>query len=124
MDADGLEDRMKVETRTEGKRHCVSLSGELTVRTADRLKQVLVEAIRSSEEVEFEFHEVSGADLSLLQMFCAAAKTACTEGKNLVIQGTVPDMIVNLLARAGYDNHSSYSDHECIWKNVVKGNTS
>lgn len=109
---------MKIETKKEGDRTSIILSGELSIRYAPQLRLELEESITSSQEIRVRFSDVETADLSLLQLLCSAGRSARSEGKKLAIGGEIPDPVANLVSGAGYNNHSSYSDHQCVWDEV------
>jgi len=68
----------------DGEKECsVNADGELTVELASELRNVLLEAMSSGREVVLDFSEVTGVDLSCIQLVCSACKSAGKLGRGL-----------------------------------------
>lgn len=61
----------------------LKLSGELTLDSATELKEALKQALKAAPEIIIELDSNAEADLSCLQLFCAAHQTALSQGLKL-----------------------------------------
>lgn len=59
----------------------VRIAGRATVRFADELKSVLMDALQSADEVLIEVSGITEFDAAFLQLLCAAQKSAAAAGK-------------------------------------------
>ena len=104
-------------TTTEEKVH-VTLNGDLTVADATELKNLLLEALAARDFVEVDLTNVTGMDLSTLQLICSAHRTARTSGKELALTGTGKGVLLEARKVAGYIRHQGcmYNPTKsCLW---------
>ncbi len=78
----------KVEQEGEGKR--VTISGELNIENAAALKGILISSLEETESVVVNLENVTDVDLSCLQLFCSAYKTADASDKCFTIISCPP----------------------------------
>lgn len=79
----------------------VTLGGRLTLPRAAEIRAALLEALAAGGTVAIRFDAVDEADLTLLQIFCAAHREAAAAGRGLALAGTVPEAVAALAARSG-----------------------
>ncbi|RJQ58312.1 MAG: STAS domain-containing protein [Desulfobacteraceae bacterium] len=107
-------ERKSLKTKT-----VLTLSGELTLPFALRLREVLSEAVSQADRVAVKFKQVTDADLSLLQMLCSAHRGAVRRNKQLEIEGKTPEVLTGLIKAAGFQRHQScrFSNdrRNCLW---------
>ena len=107
---------MEVTTR-QGKAF-LNLDGELTVARAADLKEALLKALEKADNIEIHFQDVTGIDLSCLQLFCSAHRTAAKEGKMLTVKDPSLPMYVEARKDAGfmYTKPCQFvTTGDCLW---------
>lgn len=107
---------MKVTTR-EGKSF-LKLDGEVNVSHATDLKDALIQSLEKAETVEINLNDVTGIDLSCLQLLCSAHRTAAKEGKTLTIKDPSLPMYIEARKNAGfmYSKPCSFvTTDDCLW---------
>ncbi len=90
--------------RKSGKKECrtLTMSGELTVRHAAKLKRALTGELKRADNLQLRFGDVEEADITLLQLLCAAHKSAREIGKGLTLyENGFPPVIWNTANSAG-----------------------
>lgn len=97
----------------------VVLSGSLSLRTAGEIRNELLQAFDEADTVKVLFQDVEDMDLSLLQIFCAAHRSAIQRNKALIMQDRLPEVFVQIVKDAGLNGHIGCSSEEregCIWQ--------
>lgn len=92
---------MEVTMSLESGSAVLNFSGRLTVANIARCHAALRSALVQARLVSVAFGDVLAADLSLLQLLCAAHRSAAVGGGELTISGHVPTLLVTLAERAG-----------------------
>lgn len=99
----------------------IEISGVCGVEEAVRIRTVLAESLSQAEKAWLDLSKATDADLSFLQLLCAAHKSAVRRGKALTVAGTVPEDIRQKVREAGMTgNKSCGSDlgKSCLWAEV------
>lgn len=106
------ENRLQGEKATE---NLIVLGEDLTLPFIGEAKQAIMTALDSGEEVTIEAGSVDRADISTLQLLCAAHKTAVGSGKKLTIRN-IGQTVVQLARETGFlrDEPCSGAEH-CFW---------
>lgn len=97
----------------------VQLQGSLTLRDAKQVQGLLQEAISASREVEIDVRDVSGIDVSIIQLIISARKSAEQRGRKLVLVTRPDGAFRAMLAKAGFlgeDGACRHADEE-FWIN-------
>lgn len=94
------------------------LEGPLTLEHAEELRNALREGLSKSLSVTIELADQIEVDLSCLQLFCAAHRSALASRKKLNLRRGVPESFRNLVESAGFIRHQGctlnpYQD--CLW---------
>ncbi len=89
---------MKVPDRTAR----IELAGSLTIERADEVKSLLINALFNSDHLVLDVREVVEADLTGLQLICAAHRSAVSNGKEITMDCASSSALSAVLARAGY----------------------
>ncbi len=80
----------------------VTVGGRLTTSQAGRLHHLLLEAFAAAGRVELLLRDVLEADLSFLQLLCAAHRTAAARGVVFLLSGLESaDPVLRLIREAG-----------------------
>ena len=106
----------------EGKRDVLTFTGELTIRRAEELRTVLTGALAGAETVSLDFVGVTAADLSFLELLCAAHRSAMRLNKRLTFVSALPESIGQTVAKAGFARRTCcFSRHSDCNPNCEKG---
>ena len=96
----------------------VTAGGRLTASQAARLRQHLLEAFERAGRVELSLHDVQEADLSFLQLLCAAHRTAAARGVTFLLSGLeAADPVLRLIREAGAERGAGCPEG-CLWPSV------
>lgn len=97
------------------------LSERLTSSDAHDLRSLLGEAMGDVNAVVMDFEEVTETDLSCLQLFCSAKRTAAQTGKLLTFSGGNSLIIRKKAEAAGFvcdHGCGRECDDACVWRRV------
>ncbi|HEX9019779.1 MAG TPA: STAS domain-containing protein [Nitrospirota bacterium] len=102
--------------QTEGK-GIITLSGDLTLQHAEEMKKVFIKSLLDADEISIAFQDVSEVDLSCLQVFYSAHRSAIRLKKRVKFAGAPPRIIKDAAKTAGYIRHKGCTDSEtdCLW---------
>jgi len=93
----------------------VTVEGRLTASQAGRLHQLLLESFEGSGRVELALRNVQEADLSFLQLLCAAHRTAAARGVDFAVSGLMfADPVLRLISAAGAERGLGCPEG-CLW---------
>lgn len=95
------------------------LSGSLSLRSASEIRQQILAALDEAETVKLLLQDVEEVDLSFVQIFCSAHRSAVLKGKSLLMQSQLPEVFTNVIEDAGLQGHigCSADDREgCVWQ--------
>jgi anti-anti-sigma regulatory factor len=85
----------------------VTLGGDLTAPNIPRLRETILAAFAASRHVGLEIVSIGEADVSFLQLLCAAFRTALAEGKELTLLNWDLPLPLRALARdAGFERRA------------------
>jgi anti-anti-sigma regulatory factor len=83
----------------------ISSGEQLTIETTAEFVQRLRKGLAEVSTVVIEFEPGVVLDLTALQVFCSACKTAKAEGKNFIHRGPPPKALLDLASAAGSERH-------------------
>ena len=87
---------------------CVIGTGaRLTIETVADCQQRIRLGLNEAMTVVLEFDPELEVDITALQLFCSACKTATAEGKKFIRRGPIPKVLIDLTAAAGTERHKS-----------------
>ena len=107
---------MKVTTRKN--KSFLKLDGEMNISRATDLKDALLESLEKAETVEINLNDVTGIDLSCLQLLCSAHRSASKEGKALTIKDPSLPLYIEARKNAGFMYSKScrhVTTDDCLW---------
>jgi anti-anti-sigma factor len=96
----------------------LNLEGDLTIMHAAELKKILQEAIDNSQRVELNLENVTGLDLSCLQLFCSAHRTSLKLSRSISIHSTPPEVLKEAARDAGFQLNKGCKhdcNDSCLW---------
>ena len=100
----------------------LTLKGELTIRHAGSLKTQLLEAMGSCRHLRLRIEDLTGMDLSFLQILCALHRsTLSSADARITLQTPLPDSFRAAIRLAGYCRHTGCApdvNHTCIWAHL------
>jgi len=109
---------MTVQLEITGKEAIIKAEGDLTLNGAVELRMGLIKAIIDADDVNVQFGAVNGVDLSCLQLFCSAHRTAGRMNKRFRLSAEWPELFKLAVDDAGYARLTGCSldrDNSCIW---------
>jgi len=106
---------VRFDLQRTGDTAAIVAGGRLTVSQAGNLCQKLLEAFERSSRVELALHDVQEADLSFLQLLCAAHRTAAARGVSFLLSGLeAADPVLRLIREAGVRRGVGCPE-TCLW---------
>lgn len=106
------------EERKNGETTVVRFEGALTIQRAGELRAALLETGERSGCLAVEFEGFQEADLSFLQLVCAAHFEAVRSGWSLRWGREVPEAFLKTAEEYGFGRTRGCSrdkDHSCMW---------
>jgi len=97
------------------------LRGPCTVEEAGRIRSLLVEQMREKDRLALNLEAVGSADLSFLQILCAAHKSALHAKKTIVVDGALPESLIQKVREAGFASRRECGpdlNKDCLWTEV------
>jgi anti-anti-sigma regulatory factor len=92
---------MSSQTEKLATRKIVMLEGGLTVRRAEEIKADFLNAVKYGDEITVTFGNISDVDLSCLQVFCSAHRSAIRAHKQIRFGNEFPAILKNMATGAG-----------------------
>lgn len=93
--------------------------GELTVQRVLQLKEELVSALASAEQIRLHLVDVTEVDIAFLQLLCSAHRSASRMRRELTLVGPLPPALSEISQLGGFSRHVGCShdlDANCLWK--------
>lgn len=78
---------MKLRKSGQNGNRTLTMSGELTVGYAAKLKRALTEELEHTDSLRLRFGDVEDADITLIQLLCAAHRSAHKRNKTVAVYG-------------------------------------
>ena len=107
----------------EGEMVTLQWSGDLTIRRIAELKVQVQGALQAAANVAIEMAPDAVCDMALLQLLCAAHRTASRHGKTLKICGDIPEQFKTIMNMAGFSRHIGCAKDKsgcCLWKLIYQ----
>lgn len=109
---------MKFELQCTGNDAVIVAGGRLTYSHAGLMHKKFLEAMAGAGRVDLFLHDVLEADLTFLQLLCAAHRTTAARGTVFTIGGVDSDSPVRrLIGKAGAERGAGCPDG-CLWAGV------
>lgn len=97
----------------------IFLEGTWTIERAPELRELLMEAAKTAEEVLIDVRQVKEVDLSCLQLLCSAHRTFAKRGAKLALHEDRSEAFEKAVRDAGYHNDAGCGQNymeSCLWK--------
>jgi anti-anti-sigma regulatory factor len=105
----------------KGEKIQVVLSGELTLPQADEIKHIFLKALGEAGDISIVLEHIQDVDLSLLQLFCSLHRSAWQQKKQINLEGTASQTLIDAVDTAGFSRHSGCTpdfDKSCLWVDI------
>lgn len=94
----------------------LALGNKLKVEQAAKLKTSIRDAFETTDHLVLDAAAVEAADLSFIQLICAAHRLAVGSGKRLSWAGPMPSAVIELIETAGVTCSKGCGGHKgCLW---------
>jgi ABC-type transporter Mla MlaB component len=93
-------------------------SGDLTIRRIAELKAQVQQALAAVTLVSIEIAAEAECDMTLMQLLCAAHRTAARQEKTLQLCGEIPKQFKRIMDLAGFSRHIGCAQDKsgcCLW---------
>jgi anti-anti-sigma regulatory factor len=110
---------MSATFKKSGNKGVITIVGDLTLPYAEELKGIFIQALLNTDYVFIAFNDVQDVDLSCLQLFCAAHRSAVRSKKHLAFRGSPPNVMIRAAETAGFSHLKGCSlgnEESCLWK--------
>lgn len=101
----------------------VTISGDLTISSAEEFRKVLLEAFGAADAVSLKIDALEAVDLACLQVLCSAHRSAVKSAKRLVFAMAPPPLFRTAVSDAGYTRLKECPvnrDGSCLWLALEK----
>jgi anti-anti-sigma regulatory factor len=96
----------------------LALTGHITIMESLEIKKILMTAIDQVNTLMVDFSGIDSADVSFIQIICAAHQEAFLSEKKIHLSGPLPDTIRDLLKNSGYSKQTGClhkARGACMW---------
>ena len=93
---------MPIHAEQEEQLSVVRLEGALDITVAAELKQALAEAVGRGAPIRLSVSDLSGLDVTAVQLLWAAGRAARAAGVEFKLEGVLPELVAAKLAAAGF----------------------
>lgn len=114
---------MKTHGVDAGEMVTLQWSGDLTIRRIAELKAEVEEALATATSIYIEIGPDAQSDMTVLQLLCAAHRTAARQEKSLQLCGEIPEQFKMVMNLAGFSRHIGCARDKsgcCMWKLVYQ----
>jgi anti-anti-sigma regulatory factor len=96
----------------------ITLEGEITLPHAGELRHALIKALIDSDDISISLANAQAVDLSCLQLFCSAHRSAVRLKKRLCLSGPLPRVFTDMVEAAGFGRLTGCkldTEKSCLW---------
>lgn len=114
---------MKTQGVDAGEMVTLQWSGDLTIRRIAELKEQVEQALATATHIYIKIGADAKSDMTVLQLLCAAHRTAARQGKSLQLCGEIPEQFRVVMNLAGFSRHIGCARDKtgcCMWKLVYQ----
>lgn len=114
---------MKEQGVETGEMVTLQWSGDLTIRRITELKKQVQQALETASHVTIVIAADAECDTTLMQLLCAAHRTASRQDKTLQIGGDISLQFKKIMNLAGFSRHIGCALDKsgcCLWKLVCQ----
>ena len=106
-----------------GEKVTLQWAGDLTIRRIAELKGQVEQALATATDISIAIAADAESDMTILQLLCAAHRTAARQGKSLQLCGEIPEQFRMVMNLAGFSRHIGCARDKsgcCMWKLVYQ----
>jgi len=108
---------MKKQTLKSAEQERIVGSGEkLNIETTADFAQCIRKELAEATTVVVEFEPGVEMDITALQVFCSACKTATAEGKQFSYRKPIPKALIDLAVAAGSERHDHCNNNPSCFR--------
>ncbi len=96
----------------------LTINGELKIQDAAELQKVLIESLENTEHLDLNLENVTGIDMSCLQLLCSAHRTMSSLDKRFTLSSSYSEIVREAVNDSGYQQFKgceSDKDESCLW---------
>lgn len=115
-----MQHELKTQKTEGGREGTLSLWGDLTMCNARESRDVLLKALQNVDTLHLNMQDIETADVSLIQIICAAHHECALTGKKLTLYEP-GEVVGELLSKAGYCKQLGCPEGlkaTCLWENA------
>ncbi len=102
VDTSSFQSQMDFRVDDEKKTGILRLKGDLTIQCALPLKDALADSLQYVDNCKLDLNDVTTIDISCIQVFYSAYKTALDSGKQFSLYGECSPLFYKIIETAGY----------------------
>ncbi len=89
----------------------LTFDGPLSIEHCSKLKEILISTMEQADAIIIDFENITDLDLSCIQIFCSASKSAEVHEKQLTIKENNSEVVNQNIENSGF-----IKDGKCIQK--------
>lgn len=96
----------------------IRLCGRLAIDTGSELLEILKKHLPLKQKINIDVSRLSEIDITGMQIFCSACRTAMENSQIFTFTGSIPVCIKESINKMGLQNHTNCErnvDIPCIW---------
>ena len=111
---------MNFEINSTGDTSTLNLNGEVNIQCAADFWEALIKLQESGENILLNLTNVTGADISFMQLLCSAHRSSVKLNKCLKVTGSIPSWLKQAAKNAGYEKEvcNSSMGQYCLWAEI------
>jgi anti-anti-sigma regulatory factor len=112
------EQMIAITVKKTGSKRMIYIEGDLTIENAGKIQEALLKPFSKKEHRIISVEKAASVDLSCLQLFCSAHRTAVKENAHLSINGNRSEYFRDKTKEAGFSRHEACllnKGRDCLW---------
>lgn len=110
---------MEYEIEQDGGAWTFRPAGSIRIDDSQRLQSMLLDAMSRHDDISIDVTGLEHIDLSVMQIFCSAHRTATVRGKRFAFSGNRQPCLAQTIRLMGFDRETGCrldQTKTCIWK--------
>ena len=97
----------------------LKLTGDVTIDSAEQLRQCLLTELQAAEQLEVDCSQTRSIDLYCIQLLCSAHRSSVAWNKQFSFYGTPAEPVIEAIEKTGFLRELGCSlcpeDVRCMW---------
>jgi ABC-type transporter Mla MlaB component len=113
---------LKIGIKERGDGKMVTFEGDLTIEHAEEVWRTLCDNLGDGKDMVLHLQKVTSADISCLQIICAAHRASEAENRVLEFDGTESEPFVRAAWNSGFVRYNcgvAKDTTACLWKGIA-----